>query len=291
MKTNTGRIVQEYKGELFLVFLIMVAIIYAYMPIWPWLHERYEGVDTMYSHGYIVPFASLLMVYMRRDKLQGLKLEPSLVGLLPLSLGLMMHVGALIFDINFISGFSLLLVVAGIVLLLLGKQYFRALLFPIIYLGFAIPAPHVFIMGLAFRMKIKAAQVAALLCRKVLHMPVVQVGSFIRWSGDQLIVGTECSGLRSLIAILALGFLAAYIFEAPLWKRTLLILLSIPIALIANVVRIMILTIGAYLYGSQKVLHGFFHDFAGYMVWIVSVGLMLVLWRLLSWRKDSSGTE
>ncbi len=95
-----------------------------------------------------------------------------------------------------------------------------------------------------------------------------------------MLVGDPCSGLRSLISFIALGTVIVQLTSGNIWKKGILFFAVIPIALLSNVIRIMVLTVASYFYGNQ-IIDGFFHDFMGIMVFVIGfigfIGLITLM--------------
>jgi EpsI family protein len=105
---------------------------------------------------------------------------------------------------------------------------------------------------------------------------MVREGSFIHFGDDKLLVGDICGGLRSLIALLALGALVAYISPVKTWAKIALVLLAGPVAVLANIARIFFLCIVGYFYGSEFAA-GKVHDFSGILIFAVAIVLFLMV--------------
>jgi exosortase len=110
-------------------------------------------------------------------------------------------------------------------------------------------------------------------------------GNIIRIGGEMLMVAEACSGIRSLMSFIMLSFLFAYIARSSWWKKTALVLLSIPLAICGNIVRLIFTTFVAYVYGS-KIASGFIHDASGYIMFVAAFGVFLWLARVIEEKED-----
>jgi exosortase len=144
-----------------------------------------------------------------------------------------------------------------------------------------IPIPPSLTSSITFKLKILAAEIAVQLAN-LLTMPMVREGSYVYFGDDHLLVGEVCGGLRSLISLCALGAIAAYVSRTRNWARLLVLALSIPIAIISNVVRIFMLCVVGYFMGSETAVTPFFHDFTAAMIYVVGIILFLLVELLLS---------
>lgn len=264
----------------FLPLLFMGALLaFAYFPTIVWMVDRWGEGDSYYGHGFLIPFVSLYLVFRKRKEISAIRPSPSHFGIPLLVAGLLIHLGSAIVKVYFTSGFSLLLTLSGLVLALWGKKMLRSVAFPIFFLAFMIPFPLVVIGTSVVRLKLFAAMCAT----HILHaigLPALQKGSTIYMANATVVVDDPCSGLRSLLSLLTLGVLFAYLKETSLSRRTIFLLSSIPIALVANIVRIVLLAGIADIYGIDAALR-FFHDFSGFVVFGLALGGLSLVGRIL----------
>ena len=229
--------------------------------------------DPNYSHGFIVPFMSAFFVYERWSGLQQLPIQPSILGIPILILGMAMLVIGSVGAELFAQRVSFIVVITGLTLLILGKRMLVTLSLPIVFLLFMIPLPAIVVNAIAFPLQIFAAQSASF-CLFNLGIPVLREGNLIYLAGTTLEVAEACSGLRSLVALLALGTVYGYFSQRQLWKRWALVLLSIPIAIVANALRVTGTGILANYWGTEAA-EGFYHTFEGWLVFVVAFILLL----------------
>jgi len=258
----------------FLVLVILTMV--TYIPTFIWMYDRWNEKDTYYSHGILVPFISIFLIWLQRKELSKMKLNPTALGWLFFIPAMLVHMISALWRIYFTSGFSLLPVLAGLVLLFLGKEYLKKLMFPILFLIFMIPLPLVAIANISFKLKIFAAQVSTLALNNLFGIPALRDGSVIKTMHAYIIVGDPCSGIRSLIALIALGALMAYFSNISRPRKAILFIASLPIAVSTNIVRIVALSLVSEMYGS-KFSTGLFHDTMGVLVFVLAfLGLLLI---------------
>ncbi len=264
--------------------IITGLLVLIYWPTFIWMNARFNEADTYYSHGFLVPFVFLYLIWAKRDDLKKAEISPLNIGLILLVPALLVHLLAHLLEINFISGFSLIVTLFGLSLYLYGLGISRQLAFAILFLVFMIPLPQVLIINISFKMKLFAAQVATA-CINLMGIQAVREGSIVNLPNTALTVGDPCSGLRSLISLTALGALYAYLLKVSKVRKVALFLLSIPIALIANIIRIILLLLVAFVYGSE-VATGKFHDFSGFLLFGFAFAGLFIAGRMLSWQKE-----
>jgi exosortase len=260
--------------------IILAALtIAAYIPTFAWMYDRWVAKDTYYSHGFLVPLISIFIIWIKREKLSKAKIKPTNLGWVFFGVGILINLVSALLRVYFSSGFSLLLVIAGLVLLFLGKEFLKEILFAIVFLVFMIPLPLVTIANISFKLKIFAAQISTVIINK-LGVPAIRDGSIIKTMHSYLIVEDPCSGIRSLIAMIALGTLMAYLGNLTKIKKTILFLSSIPIAVSCNVIRIVTLSLVSEMYGA-KLTTGTFHTIMGVLVFVFAFVGLVALSKLL----------
>jgi exosortase A len=228
-----------------------------------------------YNHGLVVPLFSAYLVWQDRERLKGLAAVPNLLGLVVLALGLFGFVIGSVGAELFIQRSSMVVVLAGLVLLTLGSAFLRALAFPIGFLLFAVPLPAVVRNIIAFPLQLFAAQTATF-CMSTAGIPVMREGNVIVLAQTTLEVVDACSGIRSLQALLALAAVYAFMTQKKMWKRLVLFCYAIPIAIAANAFRVSGTGFLAHFFGLEAA-QGFYHSLAGYLMFGVAfVGLLAV---------------
>jgi exosortase len=263
------------KSDLIKLWTLATLTAIAYIPTFIWMYDRWVAHDTYYSHGFLVPFISLFLIWLKRESLSKIEIKPSTLGWLFFLPGIITHVLSAKLQVYFTSGFSLIAVLIGLILLFFGKKILKQILFPVLFLVFMVPAPLVAISNTSFRLKIFASQVATKLIN-MMGVPAIREGSVIRTMHAQMVVEDPCSGIRSLIALIALGCLMAYFSNISKTKKVIIFLSSIPIAIATNVIRIVALSLASEMYGTKFAM-GWFHDTMGILVFVFAFfGLSIV---------------
>jgi exosortase A len=233
-----------------------------------------------FSHGFLIPIVSLYFVYERRRQLRVLNPSSNWVGLGLIIFGIMLLLLGNLATEYFTMRFSLLVVLGGILLFLLGREFFKNLLFPLIFLIFMIPIPSILMDRITFPMQLFASKVAARTLF-LISIPVLREGNVILLANTSLEVAEACSGIRSLISLLALSVVFAYFSQKTTWKKILLVLFTFPIAIVANAARVSGTGVLAHHYGD-KVAQGFFHGFSGWILFVMAFVCLFVVGALLS---------
>ena len=179
----------------------------------------------------------------------------------------------------FLTRVSLIGVLAGAVLFLYGWEHLRITWFPLAFLILMIPIPAIIFNQIAFPLQLLASRFGETVLQ-LFNIPVLREGNVITLANTQLEVAEACSGIRSLISLLTLGIVYGYFTDKRLSVRAALRSPRFPVAIIANGLRVAGTGIAAYRYG-QEAAQGFFHEFSGWVVFVVSLALMFLIHRTL----------
>lgn len=225
-----------------------------------------------YSHGFLIPPIVVFVVWRMRERLAATPVRASWWGV-PVVLGsVVVQILGTRGDVAILQGWALLGVLGGMVWSWFGTQMLRRLMFPLAFLLFMVPAHPALMNGVSFRLKVVAAEGSVWLAQH-LGVSVGQRGMDLFFPTGTLTIENACSGLNSLIALLALGALFAHLGGGPMWKKWALFLLAVPIAVAANVVRITSLAIAAAVSDVDRA-SGLFHDIGGFVLFGVALGLL-----------------
>lgn len=239
-----------------------------YRAVFPvWIEDLWD--DPNYSHAFLVPLFSGFMIWQRRRELGTLVHRSSWLGFPVLLAG----AGALILgDIGaetFLMRSSLILILAGLVLFHLGPEVFRAVAFPLAFLFFMVPLPAILFYAIAFPLQNLAARNAAWTL-DLLGVPVFLDGNVIHLSQISLGVTEACSGIRSLISLLALAVAWVYLTMPGVWATLVLVASTLPITIAANAGRVVTTGLIGQWVGVEYA-QGFFHGFSGWVIFLVAV--------------------
>lgn len=231
--------------------------------------------DPNYSHGFIVPLVSGYALYRKAGTLKDTAACPENRGLLLVVLGLFVFTAARLGAESFTMGVSLLIVLAGLVISLFGREVFRAAAFSIGYLVMLIPLPYTLYDSVAFPLKLLVTR-GAVAFLKGIGVVVWREGNIIMFPNSVFEVADACSGIRSLMSLIALSAALAYFFHDTLPRRLAVVLSAIPIALFANWTRVVVTGILAQ-YRGARAAEGFFHDFAGVAVFGIATAMLIAV--------------
>jgi exosortase D (VPLPA-CTERM-specific) len=256
---------------LVVLFAVLVAIIAFDRALFE-LVRRWIAEEE-YSHGFLIPVVSAWMLWMRREALVASFGQPSWTGLAIIALALAMHVVGQYSSIYILSQIGFILVLIGIALAAGGYPLLKVTSVPIAFLIFAVPLPYFIQSNLTLQLQLISSQLGVDVIR-LFQIPVYLEGNVIDLGFYKLQVVEACSGLRYLYPLLSLSFLAAYLFQAPLWQRALVFLSGIPITIGMNGFRIGMVGVTVNWWGP-RMADEILHFFEGWVIFIACAGLLI----------------
>lgn len=260
---------------------IVVAYLITFFPTIRWMIARFREPDSYYSHGFLIPLVSAYFIWEKRDVLCRVGDTASRYALALGWAAIAVHLSVGIFlGVNFVSGIMMVAVLIGIIWYIFGATALKSLLFPLLFLLCMVPLPKVLLIAITFKLKMIAAH-CAVMAVQFMHVPVQRAGSILYLPQGVLTVENECSGINSLISLLTLSVIFAYIMNAKWYGRAAMVVLSVPIAIIANTIRIIVLILAAYIYGVQTASRDVIHYGAGFALWIAAFSCYIMIWRAM----------
>lgn len=228
--------------------------------------------DSNYSHGFLVPLIAGYVIWSKRDELGGLEVRRNWAGLAILAAGMLLFVFGNAGVEYFVIAVSMVTALFGLTLYLLGWEVIRRTWFAFFILLFMIPIPGVIYYSLAFPMQLLASKVSVAFMQG-LGMTVMRQGNVIQLPDQALEVAEACSGMRSLIALMAMGAIYGYLSQPRFWAKMLLFALTVPIAVASNVVRVFLTATVAYVGGVDPTAEPQ-HTILGLSVFVVAFVLL-----------------
>jgi exosortase len=267
------------RQEKFLLPLTLLLVATLYWTVLPKLvHDWWN--DPNFSHGFLVPLFSAWLIWERRAELRAFASRGTLLpGIFLVLIGVSMLVVGKAGGEYFTMRSSLVFVMGGLFWIVFGGEGFRLCLFPLAFLFFMVPIPYILYDAIAFPLKMIASWFGEHSLTLV-GVPVFREGNIIVLPNLQLEVADACSGIRSLVSLMALATVSAYFMTLGFARGGVLFLSAIPISIATNSIRIFVTGVLSYKFG-QKAAEGFFHEFSGWVVFllgallIVSLGLIL----------------
>lgn len=229
-----------------------------------------------FGHGFLIPFFAVFLLWDLRNELRSTPTSPSWTGVCLVILGLFeLLVGVFGADL-FLQRTSFVLLIAGLIWTLLGKAMLGRLKFVLFVLLLAIPLPTVVFNQITFPLQLLASRFASDILPSVFNVPVLRDGNIIQLPAMPLEVAEACSGIRSLMSLFTVAVIYGYFLERKTWRRWVLALSALPIAVTANVARIVGTGLCVQYWDPDKAL-GFFHEFSGWLMFLVSLGCLYLV--------------
>lgn len=282
----SAAVTQPARISLWKPALLAIGIVVLYYPVLSKLIYDWWN-DPNFSHGFFVPLFSAYLVWEKRAELKSAAVKPSAFGFVVV-IGAMclLVVGTLGAEL-FLSRTSLIFLLAGLVLVFGGFKTMRTLLFPWLFLFFMIPIPVIIFNQITFPLQLLASRLASAVL-PVFQVPVLREGNIIHLPSMPLEVAEACSGIRSLMSLGTLAIIYGYFLDTSNWRRVALAIAAVPIAVAANALRIVGTGLAVQYWNPEKAL-GFFHEFSGWVIFVVSVTMLFAVHRVLRLIARDSG--
>lgn len=252
-------------GSFFLVvWLCIDALVYTYQQ---WI------IREEYSHGFIIPFISLFLLYLSWPKIRNANKRPVYYGLVFIVVGcITIFLGELSSLYIFVE-YALVFLLLGLTFTAYGAEVFRYAAIPILYLLFMFPLPNFFLNNLSERLQIISSSLGVSLIRAC-DISVFLEGNVIDLGTYKLQVAEACSGLNYLFPLMSIAFLIAYLYRGPFWHKAVLFLSSIPITILMNSFRVGVIGVMVEYWGISMA-EGFLHAFEGWAVFMLCMLILL----------------
>ncbi len=251
-----------------LFLLVSVALFVGFfLPSIVFLVERWSSSEE-FSHGFLVPLVSLFLLWRKKEVIRQTPLQVCSWGLLVLAIGLLMQVASEWASVTFLKSLAVPVALGGLAWYLTGTRMMRVVLFPYLFLYFAVPWPDFMIELLSVPLQHFSAASSAMLLG-LMGVPIERDGVHMWTPRFDVEVAVPCSGIRSMVAILGIAALVGYLTQGRLWAKGAVFLSGIPITMLANILRIAaIVVMGHYI--SADFAMTFFHDYSSPFLFFIS---------------------
>jgi exosortase A len=260
--------------------LLAVSFSVLYWPVVAKLVHDWS-INENYSHGFLIPPLVGYLIWERRDRLRALRLSPNGLGLVLVVLSTGVLLAGVLGAELFLTRMAMLGTIVGGVLFLLGWRHLRMLAFPLAMLLLMIPIPAIIFNQIVFPLQLLASRFGGAVVAAA-GIPVLREGNVIVLANTTLEVAEACSGIRSLISLLTLAIVYGYFSDRRTGVRVAIALSAVPVAILANGLRVAGTGIAAHFYGAAAA-EGFFHAFSGWLVFIAAFAMLFVILRLFQW--------
>jgi exosortase len=242
--------------------------------------------DDNFSHGFIVPAIAAYFLWQRWPELKVRQVQPYLPGIAVILLGVLQLLFAWFVTEYFTMRSSLIVLLAGMTLFWFGKEILKGMALPLAYLFFMVPIPYIVYETIAFPLKLFVTQVSVAFLR-IVGVVVIRDGNIIMFPSTTLEVADACSGIRSLVSLLAIAVAYAFSIRSTTARRWVIILSAVPIAVATNSLRVVVTGILAQWWGA-KAAEGFFHEFAGMAVFMLAMVCLIAFGECIRRRGSSN---
>ncbi len=257
-------------NHLLLIFAAILGIFYYNTLGWlvgSWLNNEY------YSHGFLVPIISGYLIWKMRSELASTEKKQSQAGLYIFASGILIQTISTIWSVRFLSGISLLVTMAGVVIYMYGWEFMNRIKFPFLFLILMIPLPFVDMIAAPAQ---TISVISTSFVTNLIGIPTVREGLILKIPAGSFEVGIECSGINSIISLFTIGAIFAFILEGTRSMKLTIVASALPLAMAGNILRITSVLAVANAYG-QKAATDYFHDFSSLLLFSVAlIGLFLV---------------
>jgi len=255
------------RRQMVLLFASAVLFIGFFAPSLSFLVDRWSHSDE-FSHGFLVPLVSLFLLWRKREVMRQTPLQVCWWGLPVLAIGLLMQVASEWASVTFLKALAVPVALGGMAWYLVGTRMMRVVLFPYLFLYFAVPWPDFAIELLSVPLQHFSAAASTMLLG-LAGVPIEREGVHMWTPRFDVEVAVPCSGIRSMVAILGIAALVGYLTQGKPWAKGVVFLSGIPITMLANVLRIAaIVAMGHYV--SHDFAMTFFHDYSSPFLFFIS---------------------
>lgn len=244
--------------------------------IFSWMYHVYDAPGSEDGHGKLIPFAVLALFWWKRKELLAIPQRTWWPALIIVAAGLLFHALGFLLQQPRLSIFGMFLGIYGLIGLTWGPGWLKGTFFPFILFAFCMPVAG-FVETITFPLRIFATNITYAVTHGIFGLGVIKKGTqlFDAKGAYSYDVAAACSGIRSLISLLALTTIYGMItFKAP-WKRILVIALAVPLAVASNVLRLTSIVVSAEAFGQDA--GNFVHEWSGFLTYVVAIVVMLLL--------------
>jgi len=273
---NTLSVTSRYAWLPYAGIALLLVVLYHRVAV-KLVYDWYTIPD--YSHGFLVPFFAAFLVWDKRKVLKTIPIEQTWSGIVLIVFSIMVLILGVYGVELFTARMSFILLLTGLIATFFGWAMVRALRFPLLVLVLAIPFPAILFNRITFPLQLLASRIASDIL-PLLGVPTLHEGNVIELPIMKLEVAEACSGIRSLMSLFTLAVFYGYFLEKTTRRRVILALASIPIAVTANVARIVGTGLCVQYWDPDKAL-GFFHEFSGWVMFVVSLACLYLVHRAM----------
>jgi exosortase len=253
-------------------------LIVSYAPVLQRLVSQWAYDEDM-GHGFFVPVVAGYIAWQKRQELLSAASSPCWWGLVLVAYGALQLAVATLGAELFLARTAFVISLIGVVLTLGGWRLLRLLAFPLFLLFFMVPIPAILYNQVTFPLQLLASQVADTTL-SLLGIPVLREGNILELASQRLNVVEACSGIRSLLSLSFLSLVYAYFFDKKVWMRAVLLVATVPIAIVANSARVTLT--GLVSEYDPELAQGIFHYASGWVIFMVALVILVAFHQVVN---------
>jgi exosortase len=248
-----------------------------------------ETVNSEWTYCGLVPFIVAWLVWRLGPQLSATPASPTRAGYAVLGVGLFLYLAGFLMENYYIGMGSMEFIYAGLIVLFLGWNALRLLIFPVAFLMFM--WPYDFMEDVALELRLLMSSLSHHVLQFIDVPNVLQGTAIISAPGAAapfaIDIADPCSGIRSLFALVMIAAVYSFVAFEKLWQQLIIVALAVPLVIVGNLVRIVILALGTIHFGAAFALGtntqpSWFHEGAGYLVYLINFGGLIGIGTLLS---------
>lgn len=248
-----------------------VLLVVCYAPVLDRLVHQWSTDEDM-GHGFFVPVIAGYIAWQRHDEILAEPVRPNYGGLILILWGAAQLLLATLGAELLLARTAFLISLVGVVLVMGGTRVLRVLAFPMTLLLFMVPLPAIIYNQITFPLQLLASRVAETTLSAI-GIPVLREGNVLELASQKLSVVEACSGIRSLLSLSFLSLVYAYFFDRKAWMRWVLLVATVPIAIVANASRVTLT--GLLSEFKPELAQGFFHTAEGWVIFMVALVILV----------------
>lgn len=276
---NNFNIADHFSRVHLLLFLLATSFLWSFSPVWMSLLNAWSSSDD-YSHGFLIVPLSFYVLWQKRDELREVQIRPTWMVFPLVGLSLVSYLFADYAEIQTLRPLAMILFLGSSLFFLFGKQFFKVCRFPLFLLLFMVPVPAQIYAVLTIPLQLFVTKATAFILSTI-GIPNLREGNVLHLPEHTMQVVQACSGLRSIMSLLTLGLLVGYFSLVSNLLRTILFFFAIPIAILVNVVRLLLIVTFLYYYNFD-LASGMPHTVLGVLIFCLAILLFMFLRKGLS---------
>ena len=271
------------KLKIILFFTAIIMLLILYFPVLKNLVKQWIN-DSNYQHGLFIPPVIILLLKKKSIQLKSIPLNgDTLTGTITIGIAVICLITGTAAAELFTSRLSLVLFVLGSTLLLAGKKFAKELFNEFVIMALAIPLPYIIYYKLTFPLQLLSAKLSTGILH-LLSVSVIREGNILILPKYTLEVVAACSGLRSLMTMVTLAVIITSLMNYSTVKKVFFVMCSLPIAIAANTLRLIVTALGAYIVDA-RFAEGFLHEISGLIVFTAGLLMLFIVNGILKWKK------